>query len=172
MDESTVRLSATNSRNSANFPKYSFARPKPRPGAEKSHGVTESFSFVGHKFFLGGPRDSAVVSYMHPRPLFLRRSLPGSVRPERFGARNPRWGVVQLVGHLTVNEDGEGSNPSAPANFLPQAWRACPASLSLLANRRPATLSTRRPWIRRWCNPSFASCRPPMRNEILRHNTE
>jgi hypothetical protein len=27
------------------------------------------------------------------------------------------WGVVQLVGHLTVNEDGEGSNPSAPANF-------------------------------------------------------
>src|SRR5208282_1920822 len=29
-----------------------------------------------------------------------------------------RWGVVQPVGHLTVNEDGEGSNPSAPANFL------------------------------------------------------
>ena len=28
-----------------------------------------------------------------------------------------RWGVVQPVGHLTVNEDGEGSNPSAPANF-------------------------------------------------------
>jgi hypothetical protein len=27
------------------------------------------------------------------------------------------WGVVQLVGHLTVNEDGEGSNPSAPAKF-------------------------------------------------------
>jgi hypothetical protein len=25
--------------------------------------------------------------------------------------------VVQLVGHLTVNEDGEGSNPSAPASF-------------------------------------------------------
>jgi hypothetical protein len=25
--------------------------------------------------------------------------------------------VVQLVGHLTVNEDGEGSNPSAPAKF-------------------------------------------------------
>jgi hypothetical protein len=30
-----------------------------------------------------------------------------------------RWGVVQLVGHLTVNEDGEGSNPSAPANSFP-----------------------------------------------------
>src|ERR1700736_5795839 len=28
------------------------------------------------------------------------------------------WGVVQLVGHLTVNEDGEGSNPSAPAKSL------------------------------------------------------
>jgi hypothetical protein len=27
--------------------------------------------------------------------------------------------VVQLVGHLTVNEDGEGSNPSAPAKILP-----------------------------------------------------
>jgi hypothetical protein len=28
-----------------------------------------------------------------------------------------RWGVVQPVGHLTVNEDGEGSNPSAPAKL-------------------------------------------------------
>ncbi len=27
------------------------------------------------------------------------------------------WGVVQPVGHLTVNEDGGGSNPPAPANF-------------------------------------------------------
>jgi hypothetical protein len=33
------------------------------------------------------------------------------------GAKNACWGVVQLVGHLTVNEDGEGSNPSAPAKF-------------------------------------------------------
>jgi hypothetical protein len=32
-------------------------------------------------------------------------------------AANSRWGVVQPVGHLTVNEDGEGSNPSAPAKF-------------------------------------------------------
>ena len=31
-------------------------------------------------------------------------------------ARKASWGVVQSVGHLTVNEDGEGSNPSAPAN--------------------------------------------------------
>jgi hypothetical protein len=43
----------------------------------------------------------------------------------RLGKRetkNDRWGVVQLVGHLTVNEDGEGSNPSAPANFLLQIY--------------------------------------------------
>src|SRR6266436_3657736 len=33
------------------------------------------------------------------------------------GSAARRWGVVQLVGHLTVNEDGEGSNPSAPANL-------------------------------------------------------
>ena len=26
------------------------------------------------------------------------------------------WGVVQLVGHLTVNEDGVGSSPTAPAS--------------------------------------------------------
>ena len=31
------------------------------------------------------------------------------------------WGVVQPVGHLTVNEDGEGSNPSAPANSIESA---------------------------------------------------
>ena len=34
------------------------------------------------------------------------------------GSAARRWGVVQLVGHLTVNEDGEGSNPSAPANLF------------------------------------------------------
>ena len=28
------------------------------------------------------------------------------------------WGVVQLVGHLTVNEAGVGSNPTAPANIV------------------------------------------------------
>src|SRR4029077_18290636 len=35
------------------------------------------------------------------------------------GGRPPRpcWGVVQPVGHHTVNVDGEGSNPSAPANL-------------------------------------------------------
>ena len=29
-----------------------------------------------------------------------------------------RWGVVQPVGHRTVNADGEGSNPSAPATHF------------------------------------------------------
>src|ERR1700722_6704154 len=41
-------------------------------------------------------------------------SLPGGLQSGLPG----RWGVVQPVGHLTVNEDGEGSNPSAPANFF------------------------------------------------------
>src|SRR5438128_2623492 len=53
----------------------------------------------------------------------LRRSLCGEVYLsgrcfDGRDAADPRWGVVQPVGHLTVNEDGEGSNPSAPANFL------------------------------------------------------
>ena len=39
-------------------------------------------------------------------------------RPGKRRANNDRWGVVQLVGHLTVNEDGEGSNPSAPAKII------------------------------------------------------
>ncbi len=39
------------------------------------------------------------------------------VAPASRGSAARRWGVVQLVGHLTVNEDGEGSNPSAPAKF-------------------------------------------------------
>src|SRR3984893_13695901 len=41
---------------------------------------------------------------------------PAGSGPPRSSHAIPRWGVVQLVGHLTVNEDGEGSNPSAPAN--------------------------------------------------------
>ena len=44
----------------------------------------------------------------------------GSGQP---GSAARRWGVVQLVGHLTVNEDGEGSNPSAPAKFPLESLR-------------------------------------------------
>src|SRR5256885_14111484 len=70
---------------------------------------------------------------------FLRRSLPyrRSIRPP--GGR-ARWGVVQLVGHLTVNEDGEGSNPSPPPKFLP--FNAIKKSFGL-SPRRPQ--SCRRP---------------------------
>src|SRR5437868_32586 len=52
----------------------------------------------------------------HFATLFPRRLL----RLAQLASRpaTARWGVVQLVGHLTVNEDGEGSNPSAPANFI------------------------------------------------------
>jgi Protein of unknown function (DUF3455) len=46
------------------------------------------------------------------------------------GSLTHRWGVVQLVGHLTVNEDGEGSNPSAPANFA-HKFEASPANPAL-----------------------------------------
>src|ERR1700736_4088071 len=35
---------------------------------------------------------------------------------------NCRWGVVQPVGHHTVNVDGEGSNPSAPAKFSAEEY--------------------------------------------------
>ena len=45
------------------------------------------------------------------------QASPAGSGPPRSSHAIPRWGVVQLVGHLTVNEDGEGSNPSAPANF-------------------------------------------------------
>src|SRR5262249_44940107 len=48
--------------------------------------------------------------------LFTAKSTFRMLR-SRPPAAGPRWGVVQPVGHLTVNEDGEGSNPSAPANF-------------------------------------------------------
>ena len=61
---------------------------------------------------------------MMRRMLFLLKSCAAdcAARPDCFGSaassQSDRWGVVQPVGHLTVNEDGEGSNPSAPANSL------------------------------------------------------
>src|SRR5499427_1825175 len=58
---------------------------------------------------------SGVVFYGDTSCLFFRGvfAVP-RVYPKHATAR---WGVVQPVGHLTVNEDGEGSNPSAPANL-------------------------------------------------------
>jgi hypothetical protein len=48
---------------------------------------------------------------------FCSGAHPLSGNPDAVGAGERRWGVVQPVGHHTVNVDGEGSNPSAPANF-------------------------------------------------------
>jgi xylitol oxidase len=42
-----------------------------------------------------------------------------------IGRPPSRWGVVQPVGHHTVNVDGEGSNPSAPANSPEKLTRNC-----------------------------------------------
>src|SRR5215467_7674450 len=50
-------------------------------------------------------------------------------------ARTARWGVVQPVGHLTVNEDGEGSNPSAPAKLTVFLF-FCLRGVSRAARRR------------------------------------
>ena len=50
-------------------------------------------------------------------PVFAPAASRGEAYLRRVRAASQlRWGVVQPVGHLTVNEDGEGSNPSAPAN--------------------------------------------------------
>ena len=56
------------------------------------------------------------VVFLHYLSPFLRRNTAAPALPGTATER--RWGVVQPVGHLTVNEDGEGSNPSAPANSL------------------------------------------------------
>jgi hypothetical protein len=80
-----------------------------------------------------------------------------------------RWGVVQLVGHLTVNEDGEGSNPSAPANSL-----ALPFSRGispwLSASPLAPSPSNRHPSTPRSCNPSFANYPQPAPTGTLRRN--
>ena len=58
---------------------------------------------------------NGVVFYADTSRAFFRGVGPAlRILRKRAAAR---WGVVQPVGHLTVNEDGEGSNPSAPANF-------------------------------------------------------
>src|ERR1700681_3361248 len=59
----------------------------------------------------------------HPPELPTPDGCPHTVSLRLHVNMKKKWGVVQLVGHLTVNEDGEGSNPSAPANF-PLSTRA------------------------------------------------
>src|SRR6266446_6615702 len=77
--------------------------------------ATDSMFLVNYRSRRWAGRLPRVILERYFAPVFPRRQL-------QFAAANPlpaiaRWGVVQLVGHLTVNEDGEGSNPSAPANF-------------------------------------------------------
>jgi hypothetical protein len=100
----------------------------------------------------------------------LWRSLPNFARL-RCGSAKRRWGVVQPVGHLTVNEDGEGSNPSAPANFSGFSGESSATNLWLLASRRPASPSNRHPWIPHWCSPFFADFRRQWRSENRRRST-
>jgi hypothetical protein len=42
-----------------------------------------------------------------------------------YGNMTDYWGVVQSVGHLTVNEDGVGSSPTAPANPSHRLGQGC-----------------------------------------------
>src|SRR5712675_3789967 len=85
----------------------------------------------------------------------MRRSLPRFVRPRMVN--EGRWGVVQPVGHHTVNVDGEGSNPSAPAKFSLLAvlsWPQPPeTSLQICLNRDRLVLSNRQPGVQ----PAFPS---------------
>ena len=75
-----------------------------------------------HKHFLSPPALHSTLADGPHRAILgmfantLQAGLLASALPEAVPA-NPRWGVVQPVGHLTVNEDGEGSNPSAPAKL-------------------------------------------------------
>src|SRR6266705_6494535 len=73
------------------------------------------------KFLRRGNLGNARAWYLRrtPRRSILQRSHPLWGNPDAVGVDKRRWGVVQPVGHLTVNEDGGGSNPPAPANSLP-----------------------------------------------------
>ena len=64
---------------------------------------------------LGRPRPHGILERYFA--LVFREDYSASRGFRSPSPANARWGVVQLVGHLTVNEDGEGSNPSAPAKF-------------------------------------------------------
>lgn len=77
-----------------------------------------------------------VVFYVDTSRLFFREVTTVSRVLRKLAAR---WGVVQPVGHLTVNEDGEGSNPSAPANFPRECRCLLIRSIVRRANERPRT---------------------------------
>jgi hypothetical protein len=84
-----------------------------------------------------------------------------------------RWGVVQPVGHLTVNEDGEGSNPSAPANFSPPETPVAVAPLEALAlkdcekSHARTGIASENLTRRKAPVPSFSSSRPVQIQSLL-----
>src|SRR5215469_3430522 len=76
--------------------------------------------FLSNSIFSRGSRGSSRSWYLKRSlaRIFLRPSPPNSSASLQSWGIATRWGVVQSVGHLTVNEDGGGSNPPAPANFF------------------------------------------------------
>src|ERR1700722_15851113 len=69
--------------------------------------------------------DSLLVRLLAGRKI-SRRAFPSASDSCKFSLESSTqsWGVVQSVGHLTVNEDGVGSSPTAPANSLRRAGAA------------------------------------------------
>src|SRR5215468_10667792 len=87
-----------------------------------------------HIGFLGKRARGTVPWYFRRTPArpFGGGAYLRSVSPKPSGVA-ARWGVVQPVGHLTVNEDGGGSNPPAPANFL---WQKLSVGKSPFCDRQ------------------------------------
>ena len=78
--------------------------------------------FPGLKALPFGKNARSAFAVRFSRAIFRSILCPFSrakLTPQAQDACKRRWGVVQSVGHLTVNEDGEGSNPSAPAKSPP-----------------------------------------------------
>jgi hypothetical protein len=94
-----------------------------RRSLKKTHLNPLNFHFPD-KYHLYPSFTSLNFSTLHPRVIIFlpdaNSYLTGVACLLPRSSLQYRWGVVQLVGHLTVNEDGEGSNPSAPANFFQQ----------------------------------------------------
>jgi hypothetical protein len=101
-----------------------FSASSTRIWTNRFHFPTER-SHHGRRALLGRIAFKSDIAGSHPRSAFAREgsatSRAGSPK-HRFDSRrgavrmsSSGWGVVQLVGHLTVNEDGVGSSPTAPA---------------------------------------------------------
>ncbi len=90
------------------------------------------FAFLRFSFEVPGAPSSVCEggAFALNQQVFTRQAQTphrGSYRPRKIrvnylGSLQPGWGVVQSVGHLTVNEDGVGSSPTAPANPSMVGW--------------------------------------------------